>query len=187
MLKKILGAGLAVVSTVVAACEGAPTTQQVYRRHEDMVSILQDASMKGPVLVQVHGNPFVTGEQHLDTVITEELKRAVPRIRDLEFTTDPAVAGNPKYRVVLAMGALESQPGDALCEANAEITTETVDPIRVVAVFCVDDTLYSEVRGSIKASASPDDKGFRKWVGQIGRDLLLSAAALPFIAPFAMN
>jgi hypothetical protein len=43
----------------------------------------------------------------------------------------------------------------------------------MVTVFCRKTEMISLVRGSIGAQSSPEDKRFRDWVRQIGRDLFV--------------
>jgi len=182
MLKKLFGVGAAAISTLIAACDGAPTTQQVYRRHDNVLSFLQESSAKGPMLLQVHGNPFVTSQEYLNDILAKELAESVTSLRGFSLTTDPAQSASGNARLVVVMGAKKSQSASDLCE-GAPIETSTDDPIQSVAVFCIREDLYSEVRGSMKLSASPDDKAFRKWVSQIGRDLLMSAPILMYLIP----
>jgi len=186
MFKKLLGVGMAAITTVVAACDGASTTQQVFRRHEDILSFVRDATIKGPMLVQVVGNPFSARQSQLDDIVVEEIEKTITEIRGVKFTTDPDAAAEPKFRMILVLGAPKTLSAASVCEDPLPTVEPIGDKINMVAVFCHKDVLYSEVRGSMQTTATPDDKAFRKWVGQISRDLFLSFAGLLMVSPIGL-
>lgn len=172
MLKRWLGIGAGALAALTAACDGAPTTQQVYIKDQGVLSYLQYAAVQGPMLVVVHGNPFVTSKPFLDEVVAAELEASVTYLKGVHFTTDPALAFKPEYRIILVLGGTATVDGNRLCAGDPPALDEKADPIRMTAVFCHRDDMFSWVSGSIGARSTPEDDRFRSWIRLIGRDLL---------------
>lgn len=172
MLKRWMGVGAGALAALVAACDGAPKTQQVYFKDPGVREYLQWATIEGPMLVEVHGNPFPTAKPFLDHVVAEELEASITYIAKVRLTTERALAVHPEYRVIVVMGAHKALDGQTLCVDTPPRMDPGADPMRMVAVFCRREEMLSLVHGSIRIGDSPDDKRFRDWIGQIGRDLL---------------
>ncbi len=172
MLKRWLGIGVGALTALTAACDGAPMTQQVYVKGNGVISYLRYAAAEGPMLVQVHGNPFVTSKPYLDGVVAKEFEDTITYIRGVHLTTDPEKAFRPEYRIIVVLGAHKALDGQSLCDGEAPRMDTEADPMRMVAVFCRKTELLSWVNGSIRPDSSPDDTRFRNWLGQIGRDLI---------------
>lgn len=172
MLKRWLGLGVGALTALTAACDGAPMTQQVYYKGTGVTAYLQYAVTDGPLLVQVHGNPFVTSKPFLDDIVAKELESTITYIRGVRFTTDAEKAFRPEYRIIVVLGAHKALNAQSLCDGQAPRMDIEANPMRMVAVFCRKDELLSEVNGSIRTGASPEDQRFRNWLGQIGRDLI---------------
>lgn len=173
MLRRLLGLGAGAVAALTAACDGAPMTQQVYVNDHAVGNYLQYSSSPGPLLVVVHGNPFVTTKPFLDGIVAKELEASITRVGNAHLTTDPELAAKPEYRVIMVLGAHKAVDGDALCAGETPRLEPEADPLRMVTVFCRKTEMISLVRGSIGPQSSPEDKRFRDWVRQIGRDLFV--------------
>lgn len=171
MLRRLLGLGAGALAALTAACDGAPMTQQVYVNERAVGNYIQYSASPGPLLVVVHGNPFVTSKPFLDGIVAKELEASITRIANAHLTADPELAAKPEFRVILALGAHKAVDGDALCAGEPPRLETGADPLLMVAVFCRKAEMISMVRGSIGAQASPEDKRFRNWMRQIGRDL----------------
>lgn len=172
MLKRLLGLGAGAIAALTAACDGAPMTQQVYINEVGVRSYLQYSASPGPLLVVVHGNPFVTSKPFLDGIVAKELEASITYLRGARVTADPELASKPEYRIIMVLGAHKAVDGNVLCAGQPPVLDPEADPMRMVTVFCRKDEVISLVRGSIGAQASPEDKRFRDWLRQIGRDLL---------------
>ncbi len=173
MFKRLLGLGVGALSALTAACDGAPMTQSVYIKPQGVMSYLQYATTEGPMLMRVHGNPFVTSQGFLDQIVAHELESTITYIRGVRLTTDPAQAFRPEYRVIVVLGADKALHVENVCAGEEPRLDPTAAPSRMVTMFCRKDELLSEVRGSIGVSALPEDEGFRRWLREIGRPLLL--------------
>jgi hypothetical protein len=174
MFKRLLGLGVGALSLLTAACDNAPMTQSVYYNQQSTLHYLQYATIEGPLLVRVFGNPFVTGKDFLDRIVVEELENSVTFIKGVKMTPDPERAFHPEYRMIVVLGADKAVDANALCAGNdPRLDPPNTVPVRLVAVFCRRDELLSEVRGSIGPSASPEDPGFRRWMREIGKTLIL--------------
>ncbi len=174
MFKRLLGLGVGALSALTAACDGAPMTQSVYYNQHSTRHYLQYATAGGPMLLRVHGNPFVTGKAFLDRIVAAELESTVTFIKGVRLTTDPELALHPEFRVIMVLGADKAVDANALCAGqDPRLDPPNTTPVRMVTLFCRKDELLSEVRGSIGPSASPEDEGFRRWLREIGRTLLV--------------
>ena len=171
MLKRWLGIGIGALTALTAACD-APMTQQVYIKGNGVISYLRYAAADGPMLVQVHGNPFGSNKAFLDGIVAKELEDTITYINGVHLTTNPEKALRPEYRVIMVLGAHKALDGQSLCVGEAPRMDAEADPMRMVAVFCRKEEMLSLVHGSIHVGASPEDERFRNWLGQIGRDLL---------------
>ncbi len=177
MLKRWLGLGAGALAAITAACDRAPTTQQVYINDRAVGNYVQVSASPGPLLVVVHGNPFVTSKPFLDEIVAGELQASITFLRGARVTPHEELAARPEFRILMVLGAHKAVDGNALCAGETPRLDPGADPMRMVSVFCRKGEVVSLVRGSIGAQASPDDKRFRAWLRQIGKDLLIPGSS----------
>lgn len=162
VLRRIWGLGVAAAAMLVGACDDAAVVQNFFVRGVAVDNLLHNATMRGPMLVRVHGNPFKVDQSALDAAIVDRMSRAIQR-RITHFTTDPGTAPQPDYRVVIAFGLPKGRNGDALCgpEGSVPALEPPADTITLRAAFCHKETLWSDVGGRMPMVESPDHETFQ--------------------------
>lgn len=116
----------------------------------------------GKMLTVVVGNPFpgvskATLDKAVLTALTDN--HYGPRT---QFVTDPRMAPQPKYRVVVAFNTPRSFDSSGLCGDTAAIPSEPQGKNRLHALvgFCVGPRLYTDTYISIPTADSPSDPRF---------------------------
>lgn len=128
-------------------------------------------------LVQVRGDPFAAGAAFVDAVIDAMQGRNWgPAIR---FTTRASEAADSRYRIVMLFNGARTATADDLCRhADSYGSVEPPGPsgrIRVIAAWCRDDVVLSEVEGWVTGARGPTDSPFVRLVGQTTRELFPAA------------
>lgn len=172
VLRRIWGLGAAAAALLVGACDDAAVVQNYFVRGEGIDNRLVNATMSGPMLVRIHGNPFKVDQSTLEDAVVDRMGRAIQR-RVTRFTVDPAAAPQPDYRVVIAFGLPKGESGKALCgpEGSIPALEPAEGAITLRAAFCHKDTLWSDVGGHMPAAESPEDKTFRTLIRQMTIEL----------------
>lgn len=122
----------------------------------------------------VVGNPFPIDTDTLERVVTGAMQGSYfgPRVN---FTTKPSDNARPGYRIVVFFDPPLASPGDTLCGDLGRLVPQRPDSrqrIGLHAGFCVGDQLQSEVKGSMRAVALPDDPAFQRFVGGVMLSLI---------------
>jgi hypothetical protein len=174
MLKRLLSLGAAGMAAMGAAlvsgCGDGPATVAGTWRSPAAWSSMIYATSKGPMLIEVHGDPFgqdAAGfRAQLAAAMTNQLMG-----RATAFTADPALAPEPRYRVVLAFNAPDNADAHHLCQGRVATAAVPWEKVTVLGAFCDGGTLLASVRGWVVKVDGPGDKRFRQLMGQVVRDL----------------
>ena len=128
--------------------------------------------------VVVHGNPF-RDRGCKDTAFVAAVVDALqgqnpgPATR---FVAGPAPDADPAYRIVWLFNGEPHVRAVDLCAAATALPS--VEPlgdkgrVRLLAAWCRDDTVLSEVSGSVAGVSAPGDRRLARLIAQALRDLL---------------
>lgn len=164
-----LAAGIA---PIVAACENGPAVVGNYDKGQALIhSTLTHAGKDGPILAEVFGNPFGMEPAAFGSLVRDRLPDGVMG-RVLTFTGNENQAPSPNIRIAVVFGALTNVPGRRLCEGNPPELTFNPDKLTVRAVLCADGELLSDAEGWARNLEGPNDRRFRRLLGDLARALL---------------
>lgn len=171
-MKKLLSLGAAALATLLGGCGDGPSTVPGGYRSPATWSTFFAATSSGPLLLEVHGDPFGASAAELRLHVAKAMSAAIPA-RPFAMTTDPQAASLPKAKVVIALGAPANLDAAELCAGKAATSAARADGgrIDVMAVFCHGGSLLSWVRGWVAKVDGPDDARFARLLGQVMRDL----------------
>lgn len=170
MLKRLLSLGAAAVAAVVSGCEDGPATVGGTWRSPAAWSSMIYATSKGPMLIEVHGNPFGQDATGFRTELAEAMTNQIFG-RPTAFTADVGQAPQPRYRVVLAFNAPDSTDARQLCEGPVATAAIGGERVTVLGAFCDGATLLASVKGWVAKVDGSGDKRFRQLMGQVVRDM----------------
>lgn len=165
VLKKLAAAVGGILALAGSACDDIPIQTVVHFRMGDVFSFFQYAANKGPVWVDLRGNPFGGSESAIAGVVTDSLGKGITGLAGVRLTPDYDAAGDPKQRIVLLLGVAESQNFDAVCNGNIPSRfggLGTDGELRSLAVFCSDSQVRAAVGALARGIESPQDKTFAK-------------------------
>lgn len=170
MLKRLLSLGAAAMAAVTSACEDGPATVAGTWRSPATWSTMVHASSTGPLLVEVHGNPFPLPPAEFRAAIAQSMTDQIIG-RRLGFTAMHDAAPRPQTRVVLAFNPPGNADASQLCAGRVATALPGAGRITVLAGFCDQGHLLASVRGWVAKVDGPADKRFRRLIGQVTRDL----------------
>jgi hypothetical protein len=140
---------------------------------------LQYAGASGPVLVLPSSNPFPVPAQVVAEAAAEGFNDSLARYY-ARFTSDPAVAGQPGYRVMLNFDPPPGVPSSRVACAPPVLAQEVGRPVEredgyipVVAGFCYEGGALSFTRGRLAADTLPGDRTYRTFMQQLAYELFL--------------
>jgi len=134
------------------------------------------ASSKGPVLVEIHGNPIAPRPvEDLAQMVLEEMKSSVVD-RVVSFTVYPEEAPLPNIKIIALFDGAATQSGAKLCEGRAPSAAEPErEKINLRLVYCSDGERMSDVQGWIKRPENLDEARLRKLIWHATSSLLSSS------------
>lgn len=174
MLKRLLSLGAAALAAVTSACEDGPATVAGTWRSPATWSTMVHASATGPLLVQVHGDPFRRPPAEFRAAVAAAMTDQIIG-RRLAVTAERDAAPKPEFRIVLAFNPPENADAAQLCAGGVPVAAEPRERITVLAAFCEHDRLLASVRGWVAKVDGPEDKRFRRLMGQVTRELFGNA------------
>lgn len=134
---------------LLSGLRDAPRTTVRFRDPAGPAQRMQWAASRGPILAVIHHQPFpAEPPERFAAVALGAMSRAIAEYRGLRFTTNPAEAGDRAFRVILAFDAPRTVAGSALCR-SASPPCQPGDGLTLLAVFCQEDRVLSEVYGSV--------------------------------------
>ena len=166
MRRRLSGWVAALCVLSIAACDQGPTVINSYSRGDALESLLVDASKNGPVFTEIYGNPFQEDKSAFDGVVIDQMSRALQE-RVVRFTTDSAAAPQPLFRIIVVFGGSVPLNGHRLCAGDTPDATPASDRVRVTAVACWREELWSEVTGHVPAKGRSEDDLFRQLCRQV--------------------
>lgn len=171
-MRKLLSLGAAALAALVGGCGDGPSTVPGGYRSPATWSTFFSATATGPLLLELHGNPFGGSADGLRALVARAMAGAIPA-RPFTLTPDPGAAAAPKVRVVVALGAPPSLDAAELCAGRVPSAASAAPPGRVdlLAAFCDGGTLLSSVRGWVVKVDGPEDTRFVRLLGQVMREL----------------
>ncbi|EME70606.1 hypothetical protein H261_07563 [Paramagnetospirillum caucaseum] len=172
MMKKLLSLGAAALAALLGGCGDGPSTVPGGYRSPATWSTFFSATSSGPLLLEVHGDPFGGSAADLRAGVARAMSAALPG-RPFTMTTDPQAAPSPKIRVVVAFGAPPSLDAAELCAGRVVTAAARGEGGRVelLAAFCSSGGTLSWVRGWVARVEGPDDARFTRLLGQVMREL----------------
>lgn len=170
MIKRLLSLGAAALAALGAACEDGPATVAGTWRSPAAWSSLVYATTAGPLLLEVHGDPFRLPAAEFRRAVAEAMSGQTPS-RPFSLTARPEDAPRPGFRVVVAFNPAPDLDPRKLCGGTIATATAGGDKVTLVAVFCEGDTLLASASGGVARVAGPDDRRFRQLLGQTVREL----------------
>ncbi len=129
-------------------------------------TVLNYASTRGGILVDVTGNPFDAPQEDLEQAITQAMTGAHFGRRVAFVTTPPEDFASP-YRVVLVFDAAQHHTELKLCRLDHGIDPQTVEQVRVHSALCANEKPLTGVSGSVGEARDPGDPHFRQLFRQI--------------------
>lgn len=162
---------IALGSTVLASCAGAPTTQPATVTGTYSPRLLEYVAGKGGMLTQVVGNPFSAPKAEVDAAILSIMEKSHFGARFPFFTEAPEGYTSP-YRVVVALDPAPGTSAYALCAGNVRIQPRgPSDPNRVVAAFCARERVVTANQGHVHGPSGPRDPAFVRLIAQLSHSL----------------
>lgn len=168
MFKRLVSFGAAAIAALTSACEDGPSTIPGGWRSAAVWSTMVHASARGPVWLNVHGQPFAAADFN-DKVAAAMTNQLVGR--QLTFTARRDQADKPEFRVVLAFNVPANADPRDLCAGQVATAAQPGDKVTVLAAFCDKSGLLSSVQGWVAKVEGVDDPRFRRLLGQVARDL----------------
>lgn len=152
----------------LAACGDAPVTSVTFQVDD----VWQFAQSSSPLLVEIHGRPFLDDDADLQEAITEAMTEAATWSSTARFTTDPASAANPFFRVIMTFNGPSGLSGAEQCHGRAQGGEPLANGrISVLATFCSSDQVLANVQGRLRRSEGTVDRRFLALIQQITRDM----------------
>ncbi|MDA8233128.1 MAG: hypothetical protein M0006_17495 [Magnetospirillum sp.] len=162
--------GLAVLAgSILSGCAG-PTSVGVPYRRAATWSVMTYAASRGPMLVEVIGDPFGIGEGALAGITAAAMTDQVPTY-PFPLTADRARAPEPNIRVVVAFDPGITASGAELCQGKRPMAAGSqAGWVQVLAAFCDRGVEMSSVQGQTPADG-PRDPRLRFLLAQMTRQL----------------
>ncbi|MCR6631246.1 MAG: hypothetical protein NVV74_15020 [Magnetospirillum sp.] len=170
MLKRLLSAGAAALAALGAACEDGPATLAGTWRSPAAWSSMIYATSAGPMLVEVHGDPFGLDAAGFRAAVAQAMTNQIIG-RPTAFTADPQQAPQPRFRVALAFDPPADADARQLCQGPIATAAARQERVTVLGAFCDGATLLASVRGWVAKVEGPDDRRFLQLIGQLTREL----------------
>jgi hypothetical protein len=155
----------------LAACDESSNVTAGFTRGEIVKSTLVYANSKGPVLVEIHGDPFRMRDSVLaDKVITAlEGHFSAPPLR---FTTDKDKAFTPNVSYRIAFGWPLKEGAEELCGKKIPDLSPNLEKIAVAGAFCMDNERLADAEGWVSGVKTPDDTKFKLLMSDLARSIL---------------
>ncbi|MCW9033407.1 MAG: hypothetical protein OQJ97_04240 [Rhodospirillales bacterium] len=172
-LKSMFKACVSAIPLVLSGCSDGPTVISNFNKGPTIIwDLAVSANLKGPILVEVHGNPFGGGESHLKSVILKDMTDSIEK-RKFTYTLEKSKAPSPDFKVTILFGAPNNLNANRVCEGERPEPNYDLEKITVRAVLCSRNDLLSDVEGWVKNVESPDDISFKTLIEIVTRELIL--------------
>ncbi len=162
---------LGLAAFALAACGEASNVTPGFTKGDIVKSTLIYANSKGPVLVEIHGDPF--GMR--DSVLAEKILAALaghftsPVIR---FTTDKDQASKSNVSYRIAFGWPLNEGAEELCGKEIPDLSPNIEKITVAGAFCLENERLADAEGWVDGVKTPDDLKFKSLMSDLARSIL---------------
>lgn len=165
--------GVALAAAVTAGgCAGDGATTAPTMRNPNAWSFAQGIMDRGPMLVEVHGEPYATDRQVLGETIARAMERAITWSAGARFTPNKEEAASPGFRVVTTFNGPIGLGSNENCAGGAQGAGPLPEgQVRMLMTFCDGADVISNVGGQIGRSSGIADPEFTDLVSQATRDL----------------
>ncbi len=156
----------------LAACAGGgPSTVPTYR-NPNAWDFAQGIMDRGPLLVQVRGQPYVTDQAAIDGAITRAMERAITWSSGARFTTNAEEASSRSFRVVTTFNGSVGLSANENCGGGGAGGEPLPDgSVRLLTTFCDGAEVISNVSGDVGPTTGVADPNFSRLIQQSTRDL----------------
>lgn len=170
---------IAFAALLLAGC-GGPVTVPSFEPSRVGWSSMVYAASRGPILIEVQGNPFGLPPPALAATVAGAMRGAVVG-HPVGFTADPGQATAPNFRVVVVLQPSPGLDEDDVC-AGRPAFLAGVPPGQVAAfgAFCNGGRALTYTRGSVQGVGGAGDPRFLALMNQVARDLFRQPRDDPF-------
>ncbi len=155
---------------VLGGCAGVVRTT-ADRHYAYSYGAFVRASGGRDTIVVVRGNPFEMDHKAFEKAVTDAMQghHFGPRTN---FTTAPTENAKKEYKVVILFNGSQNVLADNLCKAPEKYgSRKGAKGLHVIAAYCWEDELLTEVDGWVGAVSSADSPAFASLIGQTTLDL----------------
>lgn len=161
------------VSVGLASCGTVPVTTRSYTTLNPWQSA-QVVMSRGPLLIDIRGQPYAVAADVLATTVTEAMAEAVTWSATKSFTTNPDLAGSRAIRIVMTFNSPIPVGIYEQCIARPQGGDPAADgSIQVAVTLCAGTDPLSNVTGGLDRSSGISDQSFTTLIRQATRDLFL--------------
>ncbi|MBT7954031.1 MAG: hypothetical protein HN731_02485 [Rhodospirillaceae bacterium] len=163
--------GVLVLALLLTACDDTSNVTPGFTRGEIARSAVIRANSKGPILIEIFGDPF--GMR--DSVLAEKIIAALDghfASPVLRFTTDDDEAYTPNVRYRIAFGWPVSADAKELCDKDIPDISPKLEKITVAGALCFDKERLIDAEGWVKGVKTPDDLKFKTLMSDLARNIL---------------
>ncbi len=155
----------------LAACDEASNVTPGFTRGEIVKGALIYSNSKGPILIEIHGDPFGMRDSVLAEKIIASLEGhfTTPVIR---FTTDKDKAFTPNVSYRIAFGWPKKEGAEELCSKKIPNLSPKTEKITVAGAFCMDNERLADAEGWVSDVKTPDDIKFKSLMSDLARSVL---------------
>jgi len=147
----------------LAACDDVPNIVAGFSKGPVVGSTITFAQSKGPMLVQVYGDPFGMSDRVFHNKVVDALQGSIqsPLIR---FTRNRSEAGVSNVTFRLAFGFPKGEQAEEICKDKIPDPVDSDTQIRLRGAVCMDGELLVEADGWMKKEGTPDSAGFKRFI-----------------------
>ncbi|HSO42034.1 MAG TPA: hypothetical protein VLR47_04200 [Rhodospirillales bacterium] len=164
--------GIALAAGFASACAGDGATTSPTMRNPNSWSFAQGIMDRGPMLVEVRGEPYTTDQQVVGETVARAMERAITWSAGARFTPRKEEAASPTFRVVTTFNGPIGLGSNENCADGAQGGGPLPEgQVRMLMTFCDGADVISNVSGHIGRSTGIADPEFTDLIYQATRDL----------------
>ena len=168
-------AGMTLAAGLASACAGDGATTSPTMRNPNAWSFAQGIMDRGPMLVEVRGEPYATDQQVVGETIARAMERAITWSAGARFTPNKEEAASPSFRVVTTFNGPVGLGSNENCAGGGQGGGPLPEgQVRMLMTFCDGADVISNVSGHIGRSTGIADPEFTDLISQATRDLFPS-------------
>ncbi len=163
--------GLVSALAALFGCDEGPASNLTFKSTPDVWSFVTAIGSGGPLLVQVHGNPF----REPGEMVSRAVVRAIGGTFTepwLHFTDQAGEAASKDARLIWLIDPQSGFNADLVCAGELPALDAGRRVMELRAVFCHRGRPLSAVHGWIRRPDSAGDPRWRNLISQMARQLL---------------